>query len=93
MRYVMYIAFCTNISIISSMFCTLPGHNDSSSGKPLDTFKLLNPGTNSSWVMHKYIPKGGTSCHEALQNMLDGMANNGVLAILLQEAFKAAPTA
>ena len=48
---------------------------------------------NSSWVMHKYIPKGGTSCHEALQNMLDGMANNGVLAILLQEVFKATPTA
>ena len=41
--------------------------------------------------MHQCIPKGGTSCHEALQNMLDGMANNEVLAILLQEAFKAAP--
>ena len=43
--------------------------------------------------MHKYIPKGGTSCHEVLQNMLDGMADNGVLAILLQEAFKAAAIA
>ena len=43
--------------------------------------------------MDKYIPKGGTSCHEALQKMFDGMANNGVLAILLQEAFKAAPMA
>ena len=45
MRYVMYIAFCTNTSIISSMYCTLPGHYDPSSGKPLDTFKLLYPGT------------------------------------------------
>ena len=43
--------------------------------------------------MHKYITKGGTSCHEALQNMLDGMVDNEVLAILLQEAFKAAPMA
>ena len=43
--------------------------------------------------MHKYIPKGGTSCHEALQNMLDGMIDKGVLAILLQEVFKAAPIA
>ena len=42
--------------------------------------------------MHKYISKGGTSCHEALQHMLDVMANNGVLAILLQEAFKADST-
>ena len=43
--------------------------------------------------MYKYISKGGKSRHEALQNMLDGMANNGVLAILLQEDFKAAPMA
>ena len=34
---------------------------------------------NSSWVMHKYIPKGDTDCHKLLQNMLDGMADKGVL--------------
>ena len=45
MRYVMYIAFCTNTSIISSMSYTLPGHHDPSSGKPLATFELLCPGT------------------------------------------------
>ena len=45
MRYVMYTTFCTNTLIISSMSCTLPGYIDQSSGKPLDTFKLLNPGT------------------------------------------------
>ena len=41
--------------------------------------------------MHKYILQGGTSCREALQNMLDGMTDKGVLAILLQEVFKVAP--
>ena len=45
MRYVLHIAFCTNTSIISSMYCTLLGYIDPSSGKPLDTFKLLKAGT------------------------------------------------
>ena len=42
--YVAHIIFYKNFDY-SSKFCILVGHHDPSSGKPLDTFKLLYPGT------------------------------------------------
>ena len=85
--YYLFYRITTNFGYPSKL-CMAFGHHNPSSGKPLGCFLVFICRNIKDYAYMN--SKSGASSHnvKAPQNMLDGMIDKGVFAILLQEASK-----